>query len=141
MNKKTIVGGLVAAAVISGGSFYCGTLYAPSKAPSGGQFAQFGRSARGRFGGQGGAFAGAILSKDASGITIKMQDGNTKIVLVGASAQVMKTVPGSAADLSTGTNVMVTGTPNSDGSVTAQSIQIRPAVTGAQQPTGAPRAQ
>ena len=75
----------------------------------------------------GGFMAGEILSKDESSITIKMQDGSTKIVLVGSSTQIMKSTTGSSDDLMNGTNVTVTGIANSDGSVTAESVQIRPA--------------
>lgn len=39
----------------------------------------------------------------------------------------LKTETGSKADLTTGTNVLVTGTPNADGSLTANMVQIRPA--------------
>ena len=132
MNKK-ILGGVIVLILIAGSSFYGGMVYGKGQTPSRGQFAngQFTgtgaadtRTARG---GTGGFTAGGILSKDATSITIKMQDGSTKIVLVSTSTQVMKTASGTLGDLSAGTNVVVTGSANSDGSVTAQSVQIRPA--------------
>lgn len=49
----------------------------------------------------------------------------------------MKSASGSAADVAVGSSIVVTGSKNSDGSVTAQSIQIRPdmpAPAGSQQP-------
>lgn len=135
MNNKIILGivGLVLIVV----AFYGGMTYAKSKVPSRGQFGNGQFVANGqltgggmRSGMNGGGFtSGEIISKDASSITIKMQDGSTKIVLVSGSTQVMKSTSGSLADLSTGTNVVITGSANSDGSITSQSIQIRPAST------------
>lgn len=134
MNKQTIIGGLVALIVVSGGAFYGGMSYAKSQTPTRGQFGngQFIGNGQlpggGMRGGMNGGFtAGEIISKDETSITIKMQDGSTKIVLVGSSAQVMKSTTGSVDDLAIGIQVTVTGSANSDGSVTAQSVQIRPA--------------
>ena len=135
MNRNTLLGGLVLAVIIASAAFYGGMTYAKSQVPSRGQFAngQFtgtgAAGARGARGGTGGFTAGEILSKDATSITIKMQEGGTKIVLVSTSTQIMKSASGTLDDLSTGTNVVVTGSSNSDGSVTAQSVQIRPAGT------------
>ncbi len=84
----------------------------------------------GRSGGMmngGGFTSGEIISKDDKSMTIKLRDGGSKIVLFGASAKVEKTVDGSIADVSVGKSVMVTGTTNSDGSISATSIQMRPA--------------
>lgn len=139
MNKK-IIGAAVLVLVIAGGSFYGGMDYAKSKQPvrSGNFTGQFGAGVAGanRVGTRTGGFtAGQILSKDATSITIKMQDGSTKIVLIGSSTQVMKTAAGSANDLATGTDVTLTGSTNSDGSITAQSVQIRPAGS---MPVGSP---
>jgi hypothetical protein len=53
-----------------------------------------------------------------------MQDGSTKIVLVSATTQITKSATGTQADLKTGENVVVTGTPNSDGSLTATNVQL-----------------
>ncbi|MES2135069.1 MAG: hypothetical protein V4449_02425 [Patescibacteria group bacterium] len=131
MNKKIIVG--IVVVVLLAGSFYGGMVYGKSSTPVRGQFGngQFSGNPAGmggmRAGMGGGLTAGEIISKDATSVTIKMQDGSTKIVLIGESTQVMKTSAGSADDLSVGTNVAVTGTTNSDGSITGQSVQIRPA--------------
>lgn len=141
MNRNLILG--VVAVVLVGVSFYGGMAYGKSGSPvqrqmSGGQFMGAGQNGAanmrsGMGGGMGGGLtAGEIISKDASGITIKMQNGSTKIVLIGDSVSVMKSAVGTAEDLSVGTSVSVTGTANSDGSVTAQSVQIRPAGTGEQ---------
>ncbi len=134
MNKQIILG--IVGLLVIAGAFYGGMTYAKSKIPARGQFGngQFvangqlpGGDARG--GMNGGFTSGEIISKDASSITIKMQDGSTKIVLVSGSTQVMKTASGNLSDLINGTNVVITGSTNSDGSITGQSIQIRPAST------------
>ena len=133
MNKKIIAG--IIGVVILGGTFYGGMMYGKSAIPSRGQFAngQFTgniNGARGtgvRVGTNGGFTSGEIISKDLNGITIKMQDGSTKIALVATSTQIMKFSAGAISDLTTGTNVMITGNANSDGSITSQSVQIRPA--------------
>lgn len=134
MNKKTLIGAIVLALLIGGGAFYGGMTYAKAGGPArAGNFTgQFMGGTANRTGGAaartgGGFTAGQIISKDATSITIKMQDGSTKIVLIGDSTQVMKSANGTIADLSTGITVTITGTTNSDGSVTAQSVQIRPA--------------
>lgn len=133
MNTKIIVG-IVGALTIAGASFFGGMTYGKSSVPARGQFGngEFRANVQGvnngGVRGAGGGFTvGEILSKDATSITIKMQDGSTKIILIGESTEVMKSASGTLDDLSVGTNVMVAGSANSDGSVTAESVQVRPA--------------
>jgi Domain of unknown function (DUF5666) len=91
----------------------------------------FTRGAGGTFttGGAGaGGTVGQIISAGNGSITIQSaMSSSTQIILVSDSTQILKTVSGSTSDLAPGTTVIITGTPNSDGSLTAQSIQIRPA--------------
>lgn len=74
----------------------------------------------------GAAAAGQIIAANPTSITIQMASGSTEIVLVSSGTTIMKSVAGSLNDLSVGTNVVVSGITNSDGSVTAQTLQIRP---------------
>lgn len=123
----------MAVVMVGGISFYGGMTYAKSNSSAAGAAGARGQFAAGQFAtrtgtrGAGGFTTGAILSKDATSATVKLQDGSTKIVLFGTSTQIMKTSAGGLSDVTAGTNVVVTGTSNSDGSITAQSIQIRPA--------------
>ncbi|MFA6552008.1 MAG: hypothetical protein WCT19_00735 [Candidatus Paceibacterota bacterium] len=73
----------------------------------------------------GGLTSGQIISKNGTSITLKSRDGNTKIVLYSPDVSILKTASGTPQDLISGTEVNVVGTANSDGSVTAQSIQVR----------------
>jgi hypothetical protein len=145
MNSKNITITIAVALLVGGASFYGGTVYEKNSLNSQGMLRNANRrgvgegqgnvaGGQGRGPGQmgqsrngGSNFAtGQILSKDDKSITVKTPDGGSKIVYFSDSTQVGKTVSGSASDLADGQNVMVNGTSNSDGSLTAQNIQIRP---------------
>lgn len=82
-------------------------------------------AAGGQFAGGAGFTSGEILSKDESSITVKLMDGGSKIVLFSASTTVMKATTVSRDDLTVGEQVTVTGATNTDGTVSAQSVQVR----------------
>jgi len=141
MKRNQVIGGVIILIIVAGGSFYAGQATAKSATPAQGQFgAGFTAGAGGATGfagrtgarGAGGGFtAGQIVSVSASSISIQQQNGSSsEIVLLSPSTQILKQTSGTAADLTAGTEVTVTGTSNSDGSLTATSIQIRPAGTG-----------
>ncbi|MDO8489849.1 MAG: hypothetical protein Q7S47_00360 [bacterium] len=124
---------------VAGGSFYGGTQYQKTQstqltqagsANGNGQFgagrlggAGTGRNARGTVAGAS-QTAGTILSKDKDSITVKLQDGSTKIVLTSPQTTINKSVKGATADLTTDTFVTVGGTTNTDGSITAATIRV-----------------
>ena len=117
-----------------GGSFYGGMTYAKSQTPARPTAGQFGAGRTGfaRGGAGGGATAGQIVTADSTSMTVKLASGSTQLVLLGSSTTIAKSVAGTQSDLTPGTTVIVTGTSNSDGSITANSIQIRPAMTNTQ---------
>lgn len=152
MNKKLITT-VVVAVVVAAGSFFGGTVYEKNKLSSqgllrsasaqGANGAQRGPGAggagfaRGGAGGPGGNnsgnfVAGQITAKNDNSITVQGRDGSSKIVFFSGSTSIGKATQGAASDLSNGQQVVITGQANSDGTVNAQNIQIRP--TG-QQPT------
>lgn len=87
-------------------------------------------------GARGGFTNGTVVAKDAQSITIKSANGSTRTVLYTASTAVSKSQSGAIGDVSTGETVMVTGSSNSDGSVTATRIQVVPADQAASIPGG-----
>lgn len=136
MKRNQLIGGIIVLLLVAGGSFYAGKSMASTAAPArGAGFAAGGTggtfAGRTRTGANGGFTAGQIVSVSNGSISIQQQNGSsTEIVLMSPSTQILKTVAGSASDLTAGVGVTITGTPNSDGSMTATSVQIRPAGMG-----------
>lgn len=132
--KSSIVIVAIVVAIIG---FYGGMKYGQSKSTVTGN-SQYGAGgartggvgARFRGANGGSATAGDVLSKDASSLAVKTRDGSSKLIFYSASTPITKMVSGSADDVQAGTAVTVEGTPNSDGSINAQMIQIRPAGQG-----------
>lgn len=74
----------------------------------------------------GGSFLnGQVISKDDKSLTLKLQDGGSKIVFFSPTTQIRKTIDGSVGDIAENANISVNGNANADGSVTAQVIQVR----------------
>ncbi len=133
MNKtvKIIVGLIVVATLFYGGVLYGKKHPASSQAMAvrTGQFGSQGiRGGRGLQAG-GGVVFGDVLSRDAQSITVKTRDGGSKLVFIATSTSFSKVVKSSVSDVYVGMRVSVSGTANTDGSVTANSIQETPATT------------
>ncbi len=153
MSKKILPIILAIVIVVGASSFYGGIKYGQSKSSTargnGAGFAnlspaerqaraqQFGAGigmaigADGQRGARsgGGFISGEILVKDDNSITVKAPDGSSKIIFYSTSTSIANFVSAGVGDLVTGKTVMVNGTANQDGSITAQSIQLRPAIS------------
>ena len=143
MNKK--IGFVVLGIIVLAGVFYAGMTYGGnnvkaalnSRSQNAGNFAGRTGGARGAGGlGVGGFTTGQIIAKDATSITVQLTTGGpsgtpsgSKIIFVDNNTKVTKQAAGTLADLAIGTDVSVTGTANTDGSVSATAVQIRPAIT------------
>lgn len=153
MEKNTIITAAIVAVVAFGGGTLFGkylagptladlkTMSAEERRTALADIGGFGGGAGGRMGGQGRAgnrgtgggaagdqfVTGEVLSSDATSITLKLQDGGSKIVYTSADTKITKSAPGSAADIKSQTQLVVTGTPGDAGSITAKTIQIRDA--------------
>jgi hypothetical protein len=127
--KNSVIITVIIAIVVGGLAFFGGMKYAQSQRRS--SFAgQFGGGAGGRTGGAGGngvrGVTGDIIASDANSITVKMTDGSSRIVLLSSTTSINKAAQATVDDLKTGEKVAVFGQTNTDGSVTAQSVQINP---------------
>ncbi len=141
--KKNILVTVAIVLVVGAGAFWGGMKYGQSKSPTPQSFQNMTQEQRQQLfaSGQGAArigtrngqeasgfSGGEIIAKDDKSITIKMQDNSSKIVFYSDSTKIQKSTDGTAGDLVIGQQVTTNGTANSDGSVTAQTIQIRPNV-------------
>jgi hypothetical protein len=118
--------------IVAGGGFFGGMKYQQSqtlspKTQMAGQFGQNRAGGTNRAGGaRGGQVLGTILSIDSKSMTVQMPDGSSKIVILSATTSINQAAVATVNDLKVGTKVSAFGTPNTDGSVTAQNIQINP---------------
>ena len=122
--------------IVAAASFWGGMQYAQSRRTTFrgnivGQFQNGGQArnanqngGQNRFGGR--PVAGEITAADDKSITVKMSDGQSKIVLFSDTTQINQASSAAKSDLTVGKQVAVFGTENSDGSVTAQNIQLNP---------------
>ncbi|MDP2637562.1 MAG: DUF5666 domain-containing protein [Candidatus Levybacteria bacterium] len=128
MKNKSILITIVVALIVGATAFYGGMQYQQKQRPNfaGGQFRSLnGQQVQGRGNFQGTRpVNGEIISQDDKSITVKMQDGSSKIVILSDQTIINKASEGSKEDLKTGEKVTAFGTENSDGSVTAQNISI-----------------
>lgn len=110
--------------LVGGGAFFAGMKFQQNQR---GQFARGGLS--GALGqrfvnGSNRPVSGQIISSDDKSITVKLMNGSSKIVLISSTTAINKSAKGTTDDLTSGQNVLVIGTTNSDGSITASNIQL-----------------
>jgi hypothetical protein len=126
--KKNIVITIIVVIVVGGLAFWGGMYYGQTTAKTAQSAAagQFRQRTGNNFARGGGFSSGSIIAKDATSITLQLASGGSEIVLYSGSTQIGQFVQATPGDLQIGQTVTVMGQTNSDGSLTANNIQIRP---------------
>ncbi len=119
---------IVIVIIVGAGAFFAGTKYQSVQGTRGnfgnGQFR--GRGFNTPSGTNRSVLRGSVIDMSGSSMTIKLQDGSSKIVILSDKTVINKSTQGTKDDLKSGENVAVFGSNNSDGSVTAEDIQLNP---------------
>jgi len=134
MAKNNLLITIVVAVVAVGLGFFGGMQYSKTKTtnnmPTGGQRLGGPSGSQQRINSQTGApvsprpVSGDIISIDTNSITIKTQDGSTKILTYSSSTKVSKTTDGSISDLKVGDQVTAQGSESTQGTITTQNIYV-----------------
>jgi len=137
MNKQIIT--IIIAIAVCALSFFGGMKYQESKSVNN-RFGANLQNMRGQQNGQTGQsqtrrggfrpVMGEIINQDENSITVKLVDGSSKIVLLSEKTIYNKVETATKTDLKKGERVNVFGTENTNGSVTAQNIQLNPLLNG-----------
>lgn len=150
MNKTLkIILGAVVLLVIAAASFYGGMVYGKSQAadsvtaapagfpaavvPLNGQPGDLlgqrplGQNGAGGFAAPAGMTFGQIEAIDGNTLTVTTQAGGTRTVQVTDTTLIEKNASVAVSDLAAGDTVIVSGSDNDDGSITARSVQVAPA--------------
>ncbi len=83
--------------------------------------------------GFGGMQIGTVSSIDDTSMTVKLQDGSSKIVILSGTTNYKTTIAAAKSDIKIGDTIAVSGSTNTDGSVSAQSVQLNPEMMGGPQ--------
>lgn len=117
MNKKNLIITGITIVVVAAAAFYGGIRYQQAQKP---RFQNINRTMNFR------PVVGEIISIDENTITAKLDNGSSKIILFSPKTDINKAASVSATELKTGEKISVVGQENTDGSVTAQNIQLNP---------------
>jgi len=143
MKKLLLI--IIAIIIVGGGAFYGGMKYGQNKSPlsdfSRQNFQDLSPEQRqqlfqGNVGGNlqkgvgkeagSGFLKGEVINKDEQSLTLKIVDGSSMIIFFSGSTEISKIAEGSINDIEVGKQITVTGEQNSDGSYTAEAIQLSP---------------
>lgn len=80
--------------------------------------------------GRGGATSGEVTAKDDKSITIKMNDGSSRMVILSDKTTYRMSSDASLDKVVVGTKVAAFGEASADGSVVASNVEINPAMMG-----------
>ncbi len=87
----------------------------------------------------GGVLTGSIAKTGNGSLTLNTRDGSSRLILLTPDTVILKSVQGTTTDLTQGADALITGSANSDGSISAQTIDVRPAGSAPRAPgTNAP---
>lgn len=126
MKNKNLIISVVSSIIMLALGFFGGIQYQRNKLS---KFSNNfpGNGMRNQMGQRSGGFnqvRGTVLSKDEKSLTVKLQDNSSKIILMTDSTQINKVDKGVLDDIKVGEEISVFGNTNSDGSVTANNVQV-----------------
>ena len=122
-----MIGAVIISLVVGFGAGYF-VHSSPAQTQNPGGFAGRGQGGGMRGGANGaGLLSGTVAKQDAGSITLNTRDGSSHVVLITPATTVQKSIEGGLTDVAVGSTIFVSGSTNSDGSISASSIQLRQA--------------
>lgn len=127
--QKTLIVSIIVALVVGAVAFYGGIQYQKrTQAVSLGNLSNGRNMAQRRNGntlGPGARIArGEIINAGDNNLTVKLPDGSSRLVVLSSNTSVSEEATADKSVLQTGKQVTIFGTPNNDGSITAQMVLL-----------------